>query len=96
MIERPDSGLRNLPQDWLFPNGEPDQMPDPYFTYLQCKRWNRLWTDGALADQPHLFMEEMDACRRAEERFHDTELPKLKKLEAEHEVGLKQPLFATE
>ncbi len=96
MIERPDSGLRNLPQDWLFPNGEPDQMPEQYFIYLQCKRWNQLYYDGAMADQPHIFMEELEACRRAEERFEDVELPRLKQLEAQHEVSLKQPIFATE
>ncbi len=93
MIERPDSGLRNLPQDWLFPDGEPDQMPEQYFVFLQCKRWNRLWYEGALADQPHLFMEEMEACRRAEERFEDVELLKLKKLEADHETDLRQRIL---
>ncbi len=96
MIERRDSGLRNVPQEALFPDGEPDQMPDQYFTYLQCKRWNKLYFDGALADQPHLFMEEVEACRRAEERFQDAELPRLKQLETEHEVSLKQPIFAME
>ncbi len=96
LIERPDSGLRNVPQDWLFPNGEPDQMPNPYFTYLQCKRWGKLYYEGALADQPHVFMEELEACRRAEERFQDVEMPRLKKLEAEHEIDLRQPIFDTD
>ncbi len=68
-------------------------MPEQYFVYVQCKHWNKLYYDGSLADQPHLFMQEIEACRRAEERFEDVELPKLKKLEAEHEVDQRQAIF---
>ncbi len=71
-------------------------MPEQYFVYLQCKRWNRPYFDGSLADQPHIFMEELEVCQRAEERFRDAELPRLKKLEAEQEVSLGQPVFAVE
>lgn len=66
-----------VPERAYFPQGEPDQMPDIYRTYRQCKSWNQLYWPGSLSDQPYLFMLEMDMCQAAEDEFEAVHRPYL-------------------
>lgn len=63
------SPLRNYRPEHVFPDGLNPQVPDVYLTYLQCKRWNTLWWDGALAEQPHILMAEFDACAAGDDYY---------------------------
>jgi hypothetical protein len=69
------SGLKMVPERVYFPKGEPDQMPEVYYQYKQCKTWNSLWWPGTIADQPHILMDEFNACQSAEYEFENTVLP---------------------
>ncbi len=81
LIQDNQSGLNRMrPQD-IFPEGEPEQVPEVYELYQQCKTWGKWW-GGGLADQPHILMAEFDACERAELRFKGDALLKLQELDA--------------
>lgn len=72
-----NSPLLKYPPDTLFPDGLRPQMPDIYGQYLQVKRYGKLWWDGGLADQPHIWMQEMDACASGEEDYKSSRAPEL-------------------
>ena len=76
----PGTTLTLLPKAAIFPNGEPDGVPDVYLMYRDCVDWGRLWWDGGIADQPHLLMLEFSACRAAEHDFTTIDLPYLEGL----------------
>lgn len=69
------SPMRNYPADLMFPDGLNPQVPDVYLTFIQCRRWNKLWWDGAMADQPHLLMAEFEACAAGEDIYNSTFKP---------------------
>ena len=75
LIKDNRSGLHSAAQDYWFPDGEPDQMPEVYLTYQQCHEWNKLWWEGGIADQPHLLMMEFDACAAGVAEFRDEDAP---------------------
>ena len=79
-IAVPGTALTLLLQEAIFPNGEPDGVPDVYLMYRDCVDWGRLWWDGGIADQPHFLMLEFSACRAAEHDFTTIDLPYLEGL----------------
>ncbi len=80
LVCMPGTSLTLLPQEALFPNGQPDGVPDCYLMYRDCADWGRLWWEGGLADQPHFLMLEFTACRTAEREFATIDLPYLESL----------------
>jgi hypothetical protein len=86
-----------LPERAFFKEGEPDQMPEVYFQYLDCKHWNTLWWPGTVADQPHILMDEFNACRAAEIEFDSVEKPPMEEqhlslIRAEEQRQLEQQM----
>jgi hypothetical protein len=77
-LEDARSGLKMVPERAYFPTGEPDQMPDVYYQYKQCKAWNTLWWPGTVADQPHILMDEFMMCQAAEQEFENADLPPMR------------------
>lgn len=61
----------------LFPGGLNPQMPAVYGQYMQVKRYGHLWWAGGLADQPHIWLLEMDACAFGEEDYRSEQMPRL-------------------
>ncbi len=87
LIQDMRSGLRKAKQDYWFPDGEPDQMPEVYGLYQQCHEWNTLWWPGGIADQPHILMMEFDECALAVAEFkaHD-----MADLQETHKKGIEE------
>ncbi len=80
-IKNPQSGLRMIPENILFPQGKPLPMPEVWLIYRRVKSTGHLWLDGGLADQPELLMQMFDACESGESRYASVELPHLLSLE---------------
>lgn len=76
-INNLNSGLRMVPQDHFFPDGEPEQMPEVYVLYRRCKTHNVLWAAGGMENQPHLLMLQFDECALAEDEFTSKHMPSL-------------------
>ncbi len=74
-IEDMRSGLKMVPEKYFFPDGDPGQMPEVFYTFKECRFWNTLWWPGTLADQPHILMDEFNACQSAEYNFENNVLP---------------------
>ena len=80
------SGLNKYTSEsYWFPDGEPEQMPEVYTTYQQCKTWGKLWWDGGIADQPYFLMMEFDACAAGEADFRSEDLPEMQRV---HQKGI--------
>lgn len=80
-IKNPQSGLRMIPENILFPEGQPQPMPEVWHIYRRTKSTGHLWVAGGLADQPELLMLMFDACESGENRYTSVELPHLLALE---------------
>jgi len=53
----------------LLPGNVDAEMPEPYRLWRICKRWNKLWWAGGMADQPHILMMEFAVCAAADAQF---------------------------
>jgi hypothetical protein len=83
LLQNIQSGLKALPESYLFPKGEPGQMPEVFRLYRRCNALGTLlWWAGGVADQPHILIREFEMCAAAESRFQNEELPKLREMDA--------------
>ena len=80
LLAVPGTALTLLPFEAVFPNGQPEDVPDVYVMYRDCADWGRLWWEGGIADQPHFLMLEFTACRTGEKEFATIDLPYLEGL----------------
>lgn len=44
-------------------------QPQVYSTWLRCKRYDILWWDGAMANQPYVLMAEFDVCENIQSQL---------------------------
>ncbi|KRT69458.1 MAG: hypothetical protein XU15_C0011G0140 [candidate division NC10 bacterium CSP1-5] len=59
-----------VPESALFPEGV-QKMPEVYWLYRKCRTWNSLWWPGGVASQPHILMNEFEACASGESDFRE-------------------------
>ena len=45
------------------------EMPEAYRLWRSCKKWEKLFWDGGIANQPHILMMEFTVCERTSDQF---------------------------
>jgi len=48
-----------------------DKLPGTYRIWQDCQKWDKLWWDGGIANQPYVLMLEFSVCEMVHQRFED-------------------------
>ena len=76
------SGLKNVPEHILFPQGHEEDLPECFLTYLRLKGGQHWWP-GGVADQPHLLVMEVEACAAGVAKYENEAVSYLRKIDAQ-------------